>query len=286
MVGGMAMGWRSAGAGDVVFLAELASEVSGSSVSSDEVSAFLRSWRVEIADEGTAAVAVLPPADGHARGYGAWWVRRDSEQHREVLDRLIRLASSTPGQSVLQISLPDEQTVDDPRFERAYPLWTMVHDGTTWPQGAPALPVPLRVGRWSEVLPGEFETAYAQSYRDQRVVEPHGAEAWALLAGSDAFAAELGVLALTPEDQVAGFVLGFRRGHRGVELGPIGTVPAWRGRGICSALLASVLMYCRENELTPMTLTVDGESPTHAQELYLKHGFRVIERLVAYQVRL
>ncbi|MGW5188031.1 GNAT family N-acetyltransferase [Kribbella sp. NPDC004138] len=281
----MGMGWRSAAAGDAGFLAELASQASGSRVSPGDAATFLETWRVEIDDEGTAAVAVLPPADGHARGYGAWWGRRDSA-HRDVVDRLIHLASSVPGLSVLQISLPDGQTVDEPRFERAYPLWTMVHDGTTWPQRAPVLPVPLRVGRWSDVVPGEFETAYAQSYRDQRVVEPHGAEAWALLARGDAFAAELGVLAMTPEEQVAGFVLGFRHGRRGVELGPIGTVPAWRGRGVCSALLASVLRCCRENGLAPVTLTVDGESPTHAQNLYLKHGFRVTERLTAYQVRL
>lgn len=127
------------------------------------------------------------------------------------MDRLICVAGSVPGLRVLQISVSDEQIVDDPRFERAYPLWTMVHDGTTWPQQAPALLV---------------------------------------------------------------------------ELGPSGTFPAWRGRGVCSALLASVLAYCRENGLASITLTVDGESPTHAQNLYLKHGFRVTERLIAYQVRL
>jgi GNAT superfamily N-acetyltransferase len=195
-----------------------------------------------------------------------------------------------PGLSVLQISLPAEETAGVEQlqalgFERAYPVWTMVHDGTTWPQRQPELPPPLRFSRWSEVSPAEFQAAYEQAYRDQRVVEPHSAETWHRLASGDSFAKDLATLAMTPDGRVAGFVLGFHQDDGGFDLGPIGTIQSWRGRGVSSALLASVLMRCRETRLGPIALTVDGESPTHAQNLYLHHGFQVTENFIAYQVR-
>ncbi|HZX09188.1 GNAT family N-acetyltransferase [Kribbella sp.] len=161
--------------------------------------------------------------------------------------------------------------MDDPRFVWAYPVWTMTHDGTTRPSES-ELPAPLRYGELADVPRAEFSRAYASAYRDQRLVEP--AESW---DGP----ADRSVLALAPDGSVAGFVLA--KGDRSVELGPIGTVPAWRGRGVGSALLSSMLARCRGRDVH---LTVDGESPTRAQELYLRYGFRLTERSVAYQVRI
>ncbi|MFF0270060.1 hypothetical protein [Kribbella sp. NPDC004536] len=44
-----------------------------------------------------------------------------------------------------------------------------------------------------------------------------------------------------------------------------------------------MLERCRGREVR---LTVDGESPTGAQNLYLRHGSGLSERFVAYQVRI
>ncbi len=288
------MNWRRATADDAVLLAELASRTSGTEFSAEQVLVFLDSWYVEIADHGLAteaAVAVLPPAKGRSRGYGAWWTRHDSDRFSTIGRRLVQLAQSTPGLRVLQISVPAEKTIDADqlralRFERAYPLWTMVHDNKTWPNRQLDLPAPLRFAGWSDVTPDEFQTTYEHTYIDQRPVEPHTPETWDVLAGSDSFATDLATLAVTPDGQVAGFVLGFHHSAGGIELGPIGTLPSWRRRGVCSALLAAVLMRCRESRSHPINLTVDGESPTRAEHLYLRHGFQVTERLVTYQVQL
>ena len=246
------------------------------------------SWRVGLATE--AAVAVLPPAKGRSRGYGAWWTRDDTDRFGTIGGRLVHLAESTPGLNVLQISLPAEHTIDadqlrELRFERAYPLWTMVHDNKTWPARQLDLPAPLRLGRWLDTTSDEFQAAYEVAYRDQRPVESHTRETWDLLATGESFAADLAALAIAPDNQVAGFVLGFHQGG-GIELGPIGTVPLWRGRGVGSALLATMLRRCRESRAHPISLTVDGESLTRAEQLYLRHGFQVTQRLVAYQVQL
>ncbi|RZT11875.1 acetyltransferase (GNAT) family protein [Kribbella sp. VKM Ac-2569] len=289
------MDWRRATADDAVLVAELASRTSDTELSAEQALAFLNSWYVEIADQGLAteaAVAVLPPAKGRSRGYGAWWTRHDSDSDRfgTIGGRLVQLAESTPGLSVLQISVPAERPIDadqlrDLRFERAYPLWTMVHDNATWPNRQLDLPPPLRFGRWVDVASDEFQAAYEHAYRDQRLVEPQTPETWDLLVGSDSFATDLATMAIAPDGQVAGFVLGFHHSGGGIELGPIGTLPSWRGRGVCSALLATVLMRCRDSRSHPIGLTVDGESPTRAQQLYLRHGFQVTRRLVAYQVQ-
>jgi GNAT superfamily N-acetyltransferase len=285
------MNWRRATADDAVLLADLAMRTSDTDISAEQVLTFLNSWYVEIADE--AVVAVLPPAEGRSRGYGAWWTRHDADSDRlgMIVGRLVQLAESTPGLSVLQISVPAERTLDADQlrglgFERAYPLWTMVHDNKTWPNRQLDLPAPLRLARWSEVASGEFQAAYEHAYRDQRPVEPHTRETWDVLARSEGFAAELGTLAVTPDGRVAGFVLGFHQSGGGIDLGPIGTLPSWRGRGVGSALLATVLTRCRDSRSFPITLTVDGESPTRAEQLYLRHGFQVTQRLVAYQLQL
>ncbi|TDX03501.1 ribosomal protein S18 acetylase RimI-like enzyme [Kribbella sp. VKM Ac-2566] len=275
----MTMNWRPATAKDAVFLAELASVVSGRDFSADQASVFLRNWDVEIAEHDAAAVAVHLPTEGRGKGYGAWWVSGGSDRLTEIASRLVQLASATPGLSTLQVARPADEAVGDPRFELAYPLWTMVHDGTTWPRPRTELPAPLRHAQWSDVVPREFQSAYEQAYRDQRVVEPRDVSTWQR-------SADVSALAVSPDGRVAGFVLGFIEDHGAVELGPIGTVPSWRRRGVSSALLASVLKRCRELRLGPVTLTVDGDSPTGAQDIYLRHGFRITESLVAYQVRL
>ena len=79
-----------------------------------------------------------------------------------------------------------------------------------------------------------------------------------------------------------GFVLAFHAGHGGIELGPIGTVPQWRNSGISSALLAFVLIHCRNEGISPITLIVDGDSPTGAQRLYERFGFNRSETLTAF----
>jgi ribosomal protein S18 acetylase RimI-like enzyme len=180
------------------------------------------------------------------------------------------MAGQVPGLRVLQVSLPEGETPGDTRFARAYPVWTMTHDGATWREAE--LPGALRYGGLADVAPYEFSRAYASAYRDQRLVEP--AETWDGPADRSA-------LALAPDGRVVGFVLG--QGEDSVELGPIGTVPEWRGRGVGSALLASMVTQCRGLQVH---LIVDGESPTRAHELYLRHGFRITKRFVAYQVRI
>ena len=286
------MQWQETGEDDAVLLAELASSSFGSSASVEQVRAFLRSWRVDhVVERGlaTAAIAVLPPSPGHHRGYGAWWNRGHAspDRWRQIVARLQGRAAAAADLEVLQVTASADDSVTASRltsagFEPAFSLWTMTHDGTTWPDRRLDLPAPLRTIRWMDVGQHRFYDAYVQAYKDQRPVEPHTAPTWMQLAADESFASLPARLAVTPEGAVVGFVLAFRAGHGGIELGPIGSVPQWRGRGNSSALLASVLVHCRDEGVTPITLTVDGESPTGAQRLYERFGFDRSETLTAF----
>lgn len=286
------MQWKETGEDDAGLLAELASSSFGSSASIEQVLAFLASWRVDhVIERGlaTTAIAVLPPSPGHHRGYGAWWNRGHAspERWRQIVARLSARAAAVADLEVLQVTASADDSVTASRltsagFEPAFPLWTMTHDWTTWPDQPVDLPAPLRATTWRDVDQHRFHDAYAQAYEDQRLLEPHTAQTWTQLAAGQSFAASPARLAVTPEGAVVGFVLAFRAGHGGVELGPIGTVPQWRGRGISSALLASVLVHCRDEGIASITLTVDGDSPTGAQRLYERFGFVRSETLTAF----
>ncbi|MFG1905170.1 GNAT family N-acetyltransferase [Kribbella sp. NPDC048928] len=278
------MHWRPAAAADASLLAALATATSADPVTPDEAAAFMRSWSVELATLGetgaAAAVAVLPPTPGHRRGHGAWWSRRGVDS--EIISRLVGLATATPELQILRVSTgdPAEQVVLRAQgFDEGYPVWTMTHDNTTWPDGPPALPANLRSAGWADVSATAFYTTYEQAYRDQRLVEPHNAETLNQLVTDTAFAPDLSTFAVAPDGQVAGFVLACVNARNEVELGPIGTDPAHRGRGISSALLAATLTRCRTTRQAPITLTVDAQSPTGAHRLYLRRGFRITRHL-------
>lgn len=286
------MQWRRAEEADAAELLKLALS---SHLEADlgMARSFLRSWCVELAVENsavTAAIAVLPPSAGRQRGHGAWWHRGTASMDRldEIIARLADLAAAVPRLTVLQITRRSDDRSASARlaragFHAAFPVWTMTYDSCSRPSRELRLPTPLRAVRWTDIdLPTDaFAATYAQAYQDQRLVEPYGAGVWTGLTHDANFAADLTRLAVGPDGDMVGFVLAFRSGH-GVELGPIGTARQWRGQGVASALLASVLSDCREQAISPITLSTDGDSPTGAQRLYQHLGFRVTESQQAF----
>ncbi|GAB3767519.1 hypothetical protein GCM10028864_64880 [Microlunatus parietis] len=189
---------------------------------------------------------------------------------------------------MLQATLDDDRPEARERcaahgFTAAFPLWSMTHDGSTWPSAT--LPAPLRLAAWDDLPPGAFQAAYDLAYADQRVVEPHSAETWVGILAHDTLYRDVTAIALAPDGQVVGFALAFGLGGN-ADLGPIGTVPQWRRRGVSGALLALALSRCRERSLAPITLTVDGASPTGAQDLYLRAGFVVARTHHAHTLHL
>ena len=66
----------------------------------------------------------------------------------------------------------------------------------------------------------------------------------------------------------------------------IGTVRAWRGQGIASAMISRSLATFAAAGFSHACLGVDAESPTSANRLYGSLGFEAEERSVTYQIEL
>jgi mycothiol synthase len=62
----------------------------------------------------------------------------------------------------------------------------------------------------------------------------------------------------------------------------VGTRPAWRGRGLASALLVDVLAAGGAAGKVSARLNVDASNPTGAVAIYQRAGFDVVSEFVSY----
>ena len=63
----------------------------------------------------------------------------------------------------------------------------------------------------------------------------------------------------------------------------VGVVPAWRRKGLGSALTLAGLRALREAGMTSAVLGVDAENVTGARRLYERFGFEVVDQEVMYR---
>jgi ribosomal protein S18 acetylase RimI-like enzyme len=69
-------------------------------------------------------------------------------------------------------------------------------------------------------------------------------------------------------------------------IGILGVRPAWRRRGLATALLRHSFRDFRERGATRVGLGVDGENTTGAVRLYEKAGMQVVRRNDTYEQKL
>lgn len=118
-------------------------------------------------------------------------------------------------------------------------------------------------------------------------------ESWqSLFTGQRNFRADLSRLAVA-DGAVVGYVLAYvfeadtaARGSREVSLGQIGVLPAGRGRGIASTLIAEVLRTAAASDCQSASLGVDTENVTGALRLYEGLGFRPVRSRVSWALAL
>jgi mycothiol synthase len=106
--------------------------------------------------------------------------------------------------------------------------------------------------------------------------------------GQRAFQAASSFLAVDGEE-IAGYVLSYfwaaEAAATGVPegyIGQLGTRPAWRGRGVASALLGHTLRAFHAAGYRRASLDVDTDNASGALGLYQRHGFAVDTRRVTY----
>jgi len=152
------------------------------------------------------------------------------------------------------------------------------------------IPVPLPPGlswaEWSPELDLEAMQAFNQAFSGHWGVPMMNPEIWrGYFTGVPQFRGDLSFLAMEGES-VVGFCINWVEGAgTPVEEGwveAIGVIPAWRGKGVASALMVQALSRFQAAGLRGAGLDVDAENPTGALRLYQKHGFEVVKESIHF----
>jgi mycothiol synthase len=138
----------------------------------------------------------------------------------------------------------------------------------------PDLPLPSAVQLlpWSSASDLAVMEAFNLAFHGQWGIPQITPELWReFFTGVPNFRPDLSIVVLAGES-VVGFCINWVTDTQGwVEA--LGVLPAWRGRGLASALLAHSLLLFHKAGLAQAALDVDAENPTGALRLYQKLGF-------------
>ena len=132
----------------------------------------------------------------------------------------------------------------------------------------------------------ELRGAHNAAFADYPEGSPSDPDFWqAFMIGASHARHDLSLVARGPDGSVAGYVFAH---EYAVPMTPgpgreayvpfVGTLPAHRGRGLASSLLAGVLARCREQGYDRATLNVDTANPTGALGIYERAGFEQVYR--------
>ncbi|GIF75967.1 GNAT family N-acetyltransferase [Asanoa siamensis] len=203
----------------------------------------------------------------------SWLLEKAGRLHRERAPELDAILGTRCGDSQQTLS----SRLTDAGFEPTWRKVDMVHDlNTPRPTDAPTPP---------ELVIVPFETRYDErtwrAHNDAYAASPSAAvldrESWQQHAtGLSSFLPGASFVAVTPEDDVAAFVLTVRDTdddrRNDAVLECVGTRVAWRRRGLARTLVAEALRACRTNGFERVRLQADSANSA-AIELYVKLGF-------------
>jgi mycothiol synthase len=153
-----------------------------------------------------------------------------------------------------------------------------------------ALPEGLRLEPWSEANDPEFLLIRNESFQDHWGSSPHTPETWRSRIRNHNFQGDLSFLLRDEADGTpAGMLVTMyweadtqATGRREAHFMLIGTVRAYRRRGVASALIAHALREAAALKYDRAGLGVDSANPSGAFALYEKAGFRPKERYVRW----
>ncbi|GHD11274.1 putative acetyltransferase, GNAT [Zhihengliuella salsuginis] len=160
-------------------------------------------------------------------------------------------------------------------------------------------PAPEPDGRQREILAASSpidddlrepaHRAHLDAFRDHWNFTPGTIEKWVHFTTGSTFRPEYSRLALdpdNPDDPVDAYVLCQKNTADELYVALVGTRRRARGRGLATALLADVVRQAKEAGLATVTLGVDSASPTGANGIYERIGFRPERPSVEYSKRL
>ncbi len=148
-----------------------------------------------------------------------------------------------------------------------------------------SLPAELSVQTYSPDLDEALRMAYNEAFREDWNFRFMDEEAWKRqMTQRQDFDPSLSFIALCGSE-IAGFSVNHVHStatEREGYITQIGTLPAWRRRGIASALLSASLRAFQSAGLATAALGVDADNPHKAFSLYERMGFKALQTLVQY----
>lgn len=151
----------------------------------------------------------------------------------------------------------------------------------------------VRIVPWPEDRDEEIRLAKNAAFADHWGSTPSDAAHWEQMVRGFGARRDLSFVALGDDDRIVAHCLNRRYeadddllGRRDGWIANLGTLAAWRGRGIASALITHSLHAFVAADLTHASIAVDSENPTGAARLYRALGFEPRHRSITHQLAL
>lgn len=149
----------------------------------------------------------------------------------------------------------------------------------------------VRIISWPEDRDEEIRAEKNTSFADHWGSTPTSAADWHALTRGFGARPDLSFIAVDDHDCVIGHCLNHRYradddllGRSDGWIESLGTLPARRGTGIASALIAHSLHAFARAGLTHASIEVDSENPSGAARLYRQLGFALRQRAITQQI--
>ena len=156
------------------------------------------------------------------------------------------------------------------------------------PDRAADLPTGLVRRPYDREIDEALRVAHNEAFADHWGFSLRDRDFWQTWMTGRSLRTDLSSIVLDGED-IAAYVLvqywpddAAIRGFKDVWVSHLGTLPAWRGRGVAGALLTGVLLGAAAQGFDYVTLDVDTANPTGALGLYERAGFEVARETISY----
>ena len=158
---------------------------------------------------------------------------------------------------------------------------------------APSDPDGVKIMGWPSERTAEVREIKNAAFADHWGSTPTTPQMWDQIMGEDTTRLDLSFVAVDGSGDIVGYCINDRYpaddellARKEAWIGNLGTLDAYRGRGIASALMSHSLHAFADEGLTHACLDVDSDSLTGAHRLYEKLGFQTKTRTVTYELLL
>lgn len=148
------------------------------------------------------------------------------------------------------------------------------------------LPDGYRISPLTKSLAPAVRDLRNEAFREQWGAHSFEPEAWEAYVARPVMDSVLSRVVLDAAGDVVGYIIvehgDAENGGGSAYVASLGVAATHRSQGIASALLSELTSHAEERGLSELTLDVDSDSDSRANELYFRLGFEVAHRRFSY----